>query len=362
MKLLKRCAGFLLAILLLSATLASCVKKENDAPDGMMVASAAGADYLLYVPTTWNLNTYYGVSGAYRDATAQSSVSVQKYSSAAFESAEGENRNALYWETVLLPQIQSRALNGEVNAYAADEAHAAHAMFLGGTAAEYRHVTALVPTREEGARATLHFVTVVAERNGNFYVLSYAGTEEAYKLSEPDLDKILTEFAFTDTPYTPSKTAWSPAKVTAPEGMRVASSDEVAFRFFAPADWKVDSYQRIFAAVEPNDRSNVSMVAYLPVESGMSVPEFHKMTLDLMAEVSGAGAYEAIAEKEGTLGGVAAMDYEFRYTVGGVAYHYRQLVATYRGMFYTMTYTATEEHFAEHTAQFERMAAELIFR
>ena len=361
MKLLKRCAGVLLAILLLSATLASCVKKENDAPDGMMIASAAGADYMLYVPTTWNLNTLYGVSGAYRDATAQSAVSVQKYPSGDFESAEGENRSALYWETVLLPQIGGRALNGEVTPYTADEAHAAHAFYLGGVSAEYRHVTALVFAREE-ERQTLHFVTAIAERNANFYVLSYTGTEEAYKLSESDLDKILTEFTFTDTPYTPKKAAWTPAKVTAPEGMQVASSDEVAYRFFAPADWRVDSYQRIFAAVEPNDRSNVSMVAYLPVESGMSVPEFHNMTIDLMAEVSGAGAYEAIAEKEGTLGGVAAMDYEFRYTVGGVAYHYRQLIATYRGMFYTMTYTATEEHFAEHTVAFEKMAAELLFR
>ena len=361
MKLLKRCAGVLLAILLLVAMLASCVKKENDAPDGMMVASAAGADYMLYVPTTWNLNTYYGVSGAYRDATAQSVVSVQKYASGNFESAAGENRNALYWENVLLPQIQSRALNGEATPYAADEAHAAHALYLGGAPAEYRHVTALVFTRE-GERQTLHFVCAIAERNGCFYVLSYSGTEEAYKLSEADLDKILTEFTFADTPYTPAKTSCATAKVTAPEGMQVAPSDEVAYRFFAPAEWKVDAYQRIFAAVEPNDRSNVSMVAYLPAESGVSVQEFHQMTLDLMAEVSGTGAYEAVAEKEGTLGGVAAMDYEFRYTVGGVAYHYRQLIATYRGMFYTMTYTATEEHFAEHTAAFEKMAAELIFR
>ena len=361
MKRIKRIAAFLLTCVLLVLALSACVKKENDAPDGMMIASAAGADYMLYVPTTWNLNTYYGVSGAYRDATAQSTVNVQRYSAADFASAEGENRNANYWETVCLPQIQSRALNGEVTAYTGDEVHAAHSFYLGGVPAEYRHVTALVDLREE-ERATLHFVQAVAERNGYFYVLTYAGTNEAYELSESDLDKILTEFAFTDTPYTPAKAAWKPAKVTPPEGMQVASSDEVAYRFFAPADWKVDSYQRIFAAVEPNDRSNVSMVAYLPAESGMSVAEFHQMTVALMDQVSGAGAYEPIAEQEGTLGGVAAMDYEFRYTVGGTTYHYRQLIATYRGMFYTMTYTATGAHYEEHLAQFEKMAAEVIFR
>ena len=362
MKLVKRLGALLLAGILLAATLCACVKKENDAPDGMMVASAAGVDYMLYVPTTWNLNTFYGVSGAYRDASAQSAVSVQTYASATLASAEGENRNALFWQTSVLPQIESRALNGDVKAYIADEAHAAHALYLGGAPAEYRHVTALVPARE-GERETLHFVYVIAERSGSFYVLSFSGTEAAYKLCESDLDKIIAEFAFAETPYTPSKTAWKPAKVKeVPGGMKIASSDEVAYRFFAPETWTVDAYQRIFAAVEPNDRTNVSVVAYLPAESGMSVEEFHQMTIDLMAKTSGTGAYEAIAEKEGKLGGVAAMDYEFRYTVGGAVYHYRQLVAPYRGMFYTMTYTATEAHYGEHLEEFERMATELIFR
>lgn len=296
----KRILSAMLVCFLLAAILASCVKKENDAPDGMMIASAAGADYMLYVPTTWNLNTYYGVSGAYRDAAAQSTVSVQKYASGSLEGAEGENRNALYWETVCLPQIKSRALNGEVTPVE-DDAHPA-SFYLGGKPAEYRHVTALVSYGEKEQK-TLHFVYAVAERSGYFYVLSYSGTDAAYELCKDDLDKILTEFTFTDTPYAPSKAAWKPAKVTPPEGMQVASSDEVAYRFFAPADWKVDVNQRIFAAVEPNDRSNVSMVAYLPAESGMSVAEFHQMTVDLMGKVSGEGAYAAIAEQEGTLGG-----------------------------------------------------------
>ena len=360
MKAFKRLAAFLLVGVLLAAALSACTKKENAAPDGMMIASAAGADYMLYVPTTWNLNTYYGVSGAYRDAGTQSTVSVQKYASDSFSFAAGENRNALSWERVCLPQIQSRALGGEVTPVTGDT-HAA-SFYLGGFPAEYRHVTALVSYGEE-ERKTLHFVYVIAERNGNFYVLSFAGTNESYDLCKDDLDKILAEFTFTDTLYQPAKDVWEPAKVKeVPAGMKIASSDEVAYRFFAPEDWKVDTNQRIFAAVEPTDRSNVSMTAYLPAESGMSVDEFHQMTVDLMATASGEGAYVAVAEQEGRLGGIAAKDYEFRYTVGGVSYHYRQLVAIYRGMFYTMTYTATEEHFAEHLGQLEKMAAELIFR
>ena len=112
----------------------------------------------------------------------------------------------------------------------------------------------------------------------------------------------------------------------------------------------------------PNDKSNVSMVAYLPDKSGMSVDEFHQMTVDLMAQVVGSGAYTELAVKEGILGDVKAKDYEFRFTLEGSAYHVRQLVVTYKGMFYTMTYTAKEAHYEKHLKEFEKMATELIFR
>lgn len=357
---IKRVVLILLAILLLSAALTSCAKKENNAPDGMMIASVAGSDYLLYVPTTWNLNTFYGISGAYRDATQQSVISASRYPAATL-TATGENRNALFWETVCLPQITSHAVNGEVTPYTEDVDHSAHTFSLGGKTAEYRHVTALVPAGE-GKQTTLHFVQAVAERNEFFYVLSFSGTQAIYTLCETDLDKIFTEFEFSDTPYQPAKAAWKPAKVTPPQGMQVASSDEVAYRFFAPQEWEINTDRRIFAAVEPSDRSNVSIIAYMPAESGMSVEQFHQMTVDLITQVSGKDSYRELNSKEGSLGGKPAMDYEFEYTVGEKTYHYRQLVATYRGMFYTMTYTAVPDAYAKHFSQFERMAAELIFR
>ena len=56
--------------------LVSCVKigGGDDVPEGMQNATVAGADYRLYVPTTWVVqNSSPNVSGAYRDLSRQSS-------------------------------------------------------------------------------------------------------------------------------------------------------------------------------------------------------------------------------------------------------------------------------------------------
>ena len=363
----KFCKGscLALALLLLLAALGSCVKKENNAPDGMMIASAAGADYLLYVPTTWNLNTFYGVSGAYRDASERSNVSVNRFPAGDFAAAEGEDRNAAYWEQVCLPVIRERLLDGRAEPFTADEEHADHPVVFGGKDAVYRHVSGL----SDGV--TLHFVQVVAERTvreneadkSYFYVLSFVATEAAYSRWATDVDAIIREFTFSDTTYLPEDEAWKPAKVKAPSGMKIASSNEVAYRLFVPEDWVVDREQRIFAAYEPNDRTNVSVVAYLPPESGLSVDDFFAMENELMQSTAGAEGFALLSQSEdGTLGQRPAKIFDFQYRIGANTYRYRQLIAIYKGMFYTLTYTSTEEHFAEHLDALEAVAAAFIFR
>ena len=350
----KRIVALLVALLSVGV-LASCVKKENAAPNGMMIASAAGADYYLYVPTTWNLNTFYGISGAYRDPSAQSTVSVNRYSAAAFCTEEGADRNAAWWEQICLPLLRERALNGEVTIHEDD----AHATVLGGADASYRHTSAVTDGK------SLHFVQVVAERGGYFYLFTFTATDELYEFCIDDVEKMLKEFIFSDEPYVPEDYAWKPAKVTAPEGMKVASSDEVAYRFYVPKSWTVDYDRRIFAAYEPNDRTNVSVAPYWPSTDGMSIAEFFTMENDLMRQTADVENYTLISYESGeniTLGGRPAARYEFTYTVGGNTYRYIQVIALYKGMFYTVTYTADEEHFAAHLDEWNAILQAFAFR
>lgn len=354
----KRFAAMLLMGLLLVGTLASCAKKENDAPDGMMIASAAGADYYLYVPTTWSLNTFYGISGAYRNASSQSTVSVNRYSAEGFSAEENANRNAAWWEQTCYPLLCERALNGDVTVYENDS----HSTVLGGIDAAYRH-TSLVTG---GKR--LHFVQVVAERGGYFYLFSLSVVEEPEELylsCISDAEKMIEEFKFSEELYYPEKYAWKPAKVTPPDGMQVASSDEVAYRFFVPSNWVVDYDIRIFSAYEPNDRTNVSVTAYMPPTDDVKIEEFFEEGKKMMLETAGAEGYHLIeASNDGsvTLGACPAARYEFTYVIDGNTYHYQQIIARYRGMFYTVTYTADEAHYTAHLDEWNAILQAFTFR
>lgn len=344
----------LLAALLSVGSLVSCVKKENDAPDGMMIVSAAGADYLLYAPTTWNRNTVYGVSGAYRDVSEQSTVSVSRFSAEGFTAEEGADRNAAYWETVCLPLIRAVALNGEVTDRTGDDS----AALFGGADAVRRHVSAIVNGK------TLHFVRIIAERNGYFYVFAFTVTDALYDYCIADANKMAKEFVFTDTPYVPEDYAWKPAKVAAPDGMQVASSDEVSYRFFVPADWVVDRDRRIFSAYEPTDRTNISVVPFLP-DTGTSVDDYFAASADLMRETAGEDGFTLLSDAGGVeteLGGRPAKQYDFLFTVGGERYRYRQIIALYKGMLYTVTYTAAEARFEEHLDALDAVRQAFAFR
>ena len=81
MKLFTKVASFLLTLTLLLC-LASCSSgdvTDEQTPEGMKLATCAGEDFRLYVPTVWNENIDYGTSGAYYNLSTQSTVSAKKY-------------------------------------------------------------------------------------------------------------------------------------------------------------------------------------------------------------------------------------------------------------------------------------------
>ena len=76
--LLRLLAALLLLGVMLSAV--SCASHEDTlVPEGMQSATAYGATYRLYVPTTWSLKILQGISGAYYNVSEQSAVSVAEY-------------------------------------------------------------------------------------------------------------------------------------------------------------------------------------------------------------------------------------------------------------------------------------------
>lgn len=360
MKLLKRLAVSLLCLCMLLCVV-SCGNNKDDTPDGMKNATAAGADYRFYIPAYWNVSNEYGVSGGYYTQAGQSRASVVKYTlseaqlaAKAEAIANGQNAIAWFWETECLSALTAVAKGGleHVKEQDAD-------ILLGSMNAKRYYCK----VRYNGTVDLTHTVQAVGDAGNAFYVVTCTLTDALYADRAADIDLMIQHFKLAD-PYIPDDYAKATAKdQTAPEGMKLVSSDEVAYRFYAPLNWTVDRNEAIYAAYLESDRSSVSVVPHQPVAGQMSIEGYFALCEQQMLETAGNGGYVLLStEQNATLGGRAAHVYDYTYTVGNETFRYRQVIAAYGGMIYSMTYTSRLETFESHIDDVNAMIANFTFR
>jgi len=363
----KRNFGRMLACVLCIVVLLSCVAcagEEGEAvPSGMQIATVAGADFRLYVPTHWSTNTAYGVSGGFYRLVEQSTISMMKYEiteemqsslpAKTEENAMVKERAYWFYENELLPEITSMTTDGVTT-----QDQDCIDVIVDGVNARQFHVKARIGSTET------HFIYVIGENNGAFYVLSYIVADSLYVMLVDDYLNILGAIRFAE-PYVPEEDAKDvDESADAPEGMKLISNDDVSYRLYVPMDWKIDRTQEIFAAYVESDRSNVSVVPYMPTsEEVMNVMEYFEKNADMMRETPGA-EFEMLNGEgvEIKLGGSPAMRYEYHYSVGGVQFRYLQIIAAYKGMFYNFTYTALPENYETHMDDVNAILAAFAFR
>ena len=145
--------------------------------------------------------------------------------------------------------------------------------------------------------------------------------------------------------------------------MKSAAGEDVAYRFYIPADWSIRYDQSIYAGYVEADGTSVSVLPYMHNSGSISVSGYFAMSEAEMKRIGGEDGYRFVSATDGaTLGGRAATVYEFYLRVGGVDYHYRQIIAAYRGMIYCMTYTALPELYEKHLEDVLAMEQALYFR
>ncbi len=362
---MKKCISFTLCLLAICLALLPClsgcgVTTSDVVPDGMQSATCDGADYRLYVPTTWNLNTAYGVSGAYYNLSVQSTVSVVKYplTDAIKEGLLGAGigekdtgaRLDWYFENELLPPVANLATGGVKVVEEEDRA-----TVLGDVNARRYRYSANI------GGESLAFLQVIGERNGAFYVFSYTADAELFESLMENVNSMLSAFLFAD-PYRATSLKTPEEDPDTPDGMQAVQDSNVAFRFYVPSDWTVNRAEGIFSAFDPEDRSSVSVVSYLPRGAGMSIREYFTANREVLERVPGSNFQLVSEQEDATLAGQPAAVYEYTYSVGGVTYAYRQLVTGYAGMFYTVTYTALPEHYEAHLSEWEAILSAFSFR
>ena len=360
--------GRIAALLLCAVVLLSCIACASEEggesiPSGMQLATVAGSDFRFFVPTHWSANTAYGVSGGFYRLVEQSTVSMMKYPiteamrdalpAPTEEDAMTEARAKWFYENEVLPVVSEMTTNGVVT-----QEIDCIAVLLDGVNARQYHITARIESTD------MHFLYVIGEKNDAFYVLSYVVADSMYLMLVDDYLNILNSFRFAE-PYVPKEDAKQlNTDAESPDGMKLASNDDVAYRLFVPATWTVNCAQEIFGAYVPSDFSNVSVVPYMPSSDKiMNVMEYFEENKRLMLKTPGAD-FEMLNGDgvEVKIGGSPAMRYEYLYSIGGVEYRYLQIIAAYDGMFYNFTYTALPENYGTHMDDVNAILAAFAFR
>lgn len=349
--------------------LTACSSGESEIPEGMQEATAHGADFRLYLPTTWNLNTAYGVSGGYFSLANQSTVSATKYQPdaalaeklpASTDESGADRQSAridAFFEAACKPMMERIALAGSFSEVAPAEDDLLNA------AKARRYQYKYIANGKD-----LRALQVVAERGGAFYVVSFIAHNSAerslYDQLAGDVERVLDEFRFAETPY--SADAFVKPVETgaeAPEGMFLASNDDVAYRFYAPNGWTIDQNNAIFAAYLESDRSSVSVVPYMPETESMTVEEFWAATLAQLKQTDAGFDEATVKQSVKTREDGEITVYEYCYAVGGKTYFYKQAITAHKSMIYSITYTAaTEEAYHAHMGDVESILNAFEFR
>ena len=338
----------LLALSLLAGSLAACSNK-SEVPDGYQYATCKGEYFRLFVPTQWTVSTGSGVSGAYYSLAEGTSVSLAEVH---FDkpSDGGEDTTATLEDFFAAHVADISDMSG----YKAEKEFDA-------TLGSYK-AKDITYTASKGGEA-YRFRQVLTKVEGRFYLFTYSSKADVFDRWLDTVDGILENVMFYAYPFEGSGDEKKiPAVDDIPDGMKLVTDNDVAYRFFAPESWVVSEAEAAAQVyVSETDRSNVTVVGYVPEEDGYSAADYweyvEKHYRDSLAE------YTPVGEPaESKMGGKNATVHEYTYSLGGVTYKCRQTVCVYSYMIVIMTYTALPENYDAHLAEVERMQAELAFR
>ncbi len=348
---LKRTVKFL-AVALVALTLifsfASC--KQSDAPEGYQLVVCEGDKFRLYVPTqAWMPNTTGGVTSAFFSQSENTSVSVCVADDAGEMTAE---EYANYCNEKFASELDGYSLIGTERCV------------LGGVAAiKSVFVASNLFQTADGAweKTTYKYMQVTARYDGDMYILTYTAPEEYYESHLEDVegnDKgagIIPYFTFS-SPYSSGEEKKYSDKVEVPEGMKLISTDERAYRFFVPTEWQINKRTDMSAAYySESDRSNVSVQLYIcgTGDAVQSIDTYFERCESSYKEIF--AQYALISSEDITMSGISAKKYVMTVTSGGIEYKMLQAVVKKGDAIYCLTYTATAENYDAHVSDVEKM-------
>ena len=344
----------LLALCLLCGGLVAC-SKGSEIPKGYQNATCEGALFRLYIPTHWTVSTESGVSGGYYSLLEGTAVSMTQVN---FDLPEdiGTEEHAALMLFVAAHVEEISALKGYTPEKGFSNGNAPNANVSGVYAAKDITYSAVM------GEDTYRYRQVLCKVGGNFFLFTYSAKADSFDQWLDTVDEILENIVFnSQNGYEGDGDDKKIPNVEAPDGMKLVTGNDVAYRFFVPESWVVGNAEAAaLVYASETDRSNVSLLGYAAAD-GYSVADYWKDTEKYYKDAL--TDYTLTAEPaESTLGGKKATVYEYTYSLGGVSYKCRQTVCVYSYMIVVMTYTALPENYDAHLAEVEQMQSALTFR
>ena len=327
----------LVCVILVSVFNTGCAASNSDIPDGMKLASVDGAEFCLYVPTSWMLNTESSMSGAYYSISQKTVVYADVYTDDGCETIEQ------FWEKI------SARYDAEYKDFKNDvEGGSGEAATLGDKNAKKYVFSATIDGDD------YKIAQYIAQNEGKFFVFTYSAETETYEQHLKTVEKMAKVFSFKKNEKTPVADRTDGA----PESMKIASSDKVEYVLYVPSKWIVDSSVTAGAYYSDTDLSNVNVVSYYGDE--MTVTEYWDMCdAEYKAQFSNYSLHENYKSK---LGSRNAYVYIFTLSFDGKDYKMLQAISAYGELMYTFTYTAEEEIFDSHLDEVKLMMEQFKFR
>lgn len=315
----------------------SCKNEGSDIPDGMQLASVEGVPFKLFVPTNWTLNTSSGISGAYLSSKAGISVSAD-----CVEAGDGETLDAFLSECIEKYQNELEDFEKiEQSNVVVDSREAKKLIF----SAKYKG--------EE-----YKFMYAFVKSESDFVVFCYKAKSDYFDTYISDAESMLEVFKLS---YSGDTVRPDEKDKKTPEGMKIASGDNVEYRLYVPEKWIVNSKNAIAGAYySDDDRSNVSLTSYSPTQS-TGLDDYVKSCEEAYEKIYNSFTLVS-SETDKKLGERTARDNTYSFELDGKQYMQRQVICIYSDNIYSLVYTSSPEKFDLHREDVEKIIKEFTFR
>lgn len=157
------------------------VDTSADAPEGMMLASSDGVDYLFYVPDTWVLDRAVPTSSAYVSESDRSNVTVTVYRADASQASMTADE---YWA------MCEEQLTAVLSDYKRSTEEPVSGTLDGRPSNTYTY------TATVNGKLYRFAQTIAAYRGGKVYTVTYTALDEVFDSHMDEYEQILSAFDF----------------------------------------------------------------------------------------------------------------------------------------------------------------------